>query len=491
MLSEFLQILKDTLFIINIFFAIFIVFSGRKNPAVTWAWLMVSLVIPYFGFIVYLMLGFDGRKHRVFYYKNKKDDKVYKSYLNMDINSIEFLNRQMEIIKSRNILNINGAEHLNDMIYLNFISGHGAYSTNNNINVYHDGKSKFDSLLKDIKNAKHFIHMQYYIVRNDELSKKIIQALAIKARQGVEVCFLIDGMGCVTTSKRLFKPLIESGGKFAIFLPPHFIRLNFRNHRKLAIIDGSIGYIGGLNIGKEYLGESKRFGYWRDAHIKIEGEAVRQLEVRFIMDWNFTSRNHNICLDTKYFPQITNKKHNIPIQIVSSGPDTKWHSIHHAYTKMISEADKSIYIQTPYFVPDDSILEAIRIAALSGIDVKIIIPANPDHPFVYWAGISYLGELLNVGVKCYQYEKGFVHSKLIIVDGLVSSIGTANMDVRSFKLNFEINAFIYDEKISKKLEKQFIADLSDCSQIDLNFYMKRSNFTKVREAVSRLLSPML
>jgi cardiolipin synthase len=345
-------------------------------------------------------------------------------------------------------------------------------------------------MLSDIKRAKTFIHIQYYIVRNDETGRRLMSALTEKAKQGVEVCFFVDGMGCILTPRRFFSPLIKAGGFYAEFFPPHFVRINFRNHRKICVIDGTTGYIGGLNIGNEYLGITKRFGYWRDTHLRLKGEAVKQLELRFTMDWNFCSRD-KIALTSRYFPKIQVPSKGVSMQIVSSGPDTAQHNILYAYVKMISEADKSVFIQSPYFVPDDSIFEALRIAALSGIDVRIMIPAYPDHPFVYWASLSYLGELLNVGVKCYKYEKGFVHSKIIMIDSLVSSVGTANMDVRSFKLNFECNAFIYDKKITAALEEQYERDILECSRIEYDWYVKRSQWTKVRESVSRLLSPLL
>lgn len=492
-MSEVLTMLYDVLYIVNILFAVVIVFSERKNPAVTWAWLMVALIVPYFGFIIYLCLGFDGRKHRVFLQKSKEDDLLYQAYLNMDINSLGFLNRQIDVIKRKNILNIAGAEHFDDMVYLNFVSGHGAYSDNNELTVFHEGESKFDALIRDIENAKVFIHLQYYIVRYDGLSRRLVAALAKKAAEGVEVKFFIDGMGCAGTPKRLFKPLTDAGGRLAVFLPPYFVRLNFRNHRKLAVIDGKIGYIGGLNIGDEYLGKAKRFGYWRDCHIRVDGECAHQMELRFMMDWNFAVKDNagKIPLDSRYFPATPPKRAPVGMQVVSSGPDTRWPSIQYGYSKMIGEANKSVYIQTPYFVPDDSVLEAIRVAALSGIDVRIIIPAKPDHMFVYWAGLSYLGELLNAGVKCYKYEKGFLHSKLIVVDSLISSVGTANMDVRSFKLNFEVNAFIYDQGAAAEVEAHFLLDLEDCTEIDAEWYNRRSAWTKIKESISRLLSPVL
>lgn len=490
MLADILSLLFQITFFVNIIFAAIIVFLERKNPAVTWAWLMVVLIFPYIGFIVYLILGMEPKKHKTFFEKSQEDEIILKNYALLDINKDTLIKKQRSLMNKKNVMDITGTAHLNDLVYLNLMSGNALYTCNNSIDIFHEGNSKFEAMLKDIKNAKSFIHLQYYIVRNSDISKRLIEALSEKALEGVEVKLLIDGMGSLATPKKLYEPLIEAGGKLGIFLPPYFVRINYRNHRKICVIDGLYGYVGGLNIGDEYLGKSKRFGNWRDCHIRIEGDGVHSLETRFIMDWNYYAPHAKVEVKSIYFPSVKRPK-DVSMQIVSSGPDTKWPAIHDSFIKMISEANKSIYIQTPYFVPDDTILESLRIAALSGIDIRIMIPAHPDHPFVYWAALSYLGELLDAGVKCYQYENGFVHSKLVMIDSLIASVGTANLDIRSFKLNFEITAFIYDSDKTKALEKQFLEDMNHCTQIDSEYYKNRSTMTKIKEAVSRLLSPLL
>ncbi|MDR2939302.1 MAG: cardiolipin synthase, partial [Clostridiales bacterium] len=432
MLSGFLEML----YIVNILFSVLIIFYERKNSSETLAWILVLFFIPYFGFFLYLAIGFDGRKHLVFSDKNKSDEWLFNEYLKLSFYSNDESSSENQIsrLSMRNILNIPGTEKLNDLIYLNYISGDGILTTNNEIDVYFDGNKKFEQLLGDIASANEFIHMEYYILRNDGLGRQIISALALAAARGVEVKLIIDGMGCNFTPKRIFKPLIKAGGKLGIFLPPFLARINYRDHRKLCVIDGKKGYIGGFNIGDEYLGKVKRFGNWKDTHIRIKGSAVSQLELRFIMDWNFCS-DDKLTLSIRYFKQHAPLKTGMKMQIISSGPDTTWANIKYSYFKMINEAEKSIYIETPYFVPDESILEALRIQSLAGIDVRIIIPGNPDHFFVYGASLSYLGQLLGAGVKCYQYKNGFIHSKLLMVDGLITSVGTANMDIRSFELN--------------------------------------------------------
>ena len=476
---------------LNIIFAVIIVFYERRNAAVTWAWLMVVALIPFGGFIIYLALGREGRKHRVFAEKSRNDEALLIRYLDMEEHVDTFWRQQTQYVTQENIMQMQGAEHMNDMVYLNFYAG-GAFSSNNQLTLYHNGKSAFDALLEDIDAAKDFIYIQYYIFRNDSTGKRLVDALAKKAAQGVEVRLLIDGMGNVFNPFSLYRPLVEAGGHLGVFLPPHFIRINFRNHRKIAVMDGSVGHIGGMNIGDEYLGLSKRFGYWRDTHLRMTGDGVHHLTLRFMMDWNFCAPRKTMELSSRYFPKSPYASGSgVRMQVVCSGPDTRYPNILYGYNKMMTEANKSIYIQTPYFVPDESMFVALRMAALAGLDVRIMIPANPDHPFVYWAALSYLGDLLESGVRCYEYENGFLHNKVIMIDSKVCSVGTANMDVRSFKLNFESNAFIYDEETTMELEEAFMGDVVFCRQLTLEQYTNRSKMTKMKESLSRLLSPLL
>ncbi len=486
MFQEALALLLQILMLLNMLFAIVVVFYERRNPSTTWAWLMVLFFVPWFGFIFYLLFGRDSKKQRIFAKKAKEDMKLYESFGQSYQDELAL---QKELLTEKKNLLTNEMPLGENLISLNLLNAQSFLSGKNKVKLFHEGNAKFESLLNDIQNAKSFIHIQYYIIRNDELGKRVIDALTEKAKEGVEVRLLFDGMGCNEIKKRFYREFVRAGGLVGIFFPPLAIRLNYRNHRKLCIIDGQIAYIGGFNIGNEYIGKSKRFGFWRDTHMKVEGNAVKQLEIRFIMDWNFVSKE-KIAVEYKYFPE-TKLMDYVQMQIISSGPDTNMPNIQFAYFKMINSAEKSIYIATPYFIPDGGILESLRIAALSGIDVRIIIPAKPDHPFVYGANISYLGELLKVGVKCYTYEKGFVHSKIMMIDGKTCSVGTANMDVRSFFLNFEVNAIIYNEDVTAELEREFLNDLAECTQIDANWYAKRPKFLKLKESISRLISPLL
>ncbi|HPW11359.1 MAG TPA: cardiolipin synthase, partial [Methanoregulaceae archaeon] len=319
----------------------------------------------------------------------------------------------------------------------------------------------------------------------DPLSRDLISALTVKAQEGVEVRLLADSLGMKVKKKELEK-FLQAGGKYAAFFP-RLYTLNYRNHRKIAVIDGTSGFIGGYNIGEEYLGKGP-LGYWRDTAIRIDGTGVNGLQLRFFMDWNYAS-DEKISFDPVYFPEKTGHG-TCPLQIVSSGPDARWNQIKDGYVKLIQSAMESVYIQTPYFIPDESISDALRIAAHSGVDVRIMIPCKPDHPFVYWSTLSFIGDLLDSGVRAYTYDNGFIHAKTIVVDGIAASVGSANFDVRSFRLNFEANAFFYDPEYGGQMMKAFLDDLPKCTEITLEGYKNRSRWIKVKESVSRLFSPL-
>lgn len=471
----------------NVILASLVVFFERRNPASTWAWLLVLFFVPILGFVVYMVFGRNSKREKMFREKERYDQGVYYNYLFHNVRSIEKIQEQKSIIAQRGRLV--EAEYLTDLAYLHLNSGNWM-TFNNKVEYFNNGKDKFEALVQDIRRAKKFIHLEYYIWRGDRLGTRLVEELTKKAAEGVEVRLLYDGMGNIRLPKYFFDKLHAAGGYTAAFLPRFMVRLNYRNHRKLCIIDGEVGYIGGFNVGDEYLGIVKRYGSWRDSHLRFRGDALDQMQMRFIMDWNFTAKKGKIQLAERYFPERSQFE-GVRTQIVSSGPDTQWKNVRNGYYKMINEAEDHIYLTTPYFVPDDGILEGLRVAALSGLDVRIIIPGNPDHFFVYWASMSYLGELLEAGVRCYQYEKGFIHAKSLFIDGQVASVGTANMDIRSFDLNFEVNAFMFDEKITEELEADFLRDLGNCIEITKEWYHRRKWWFKVKEAIARLVSPML
>lgn len=469
---------------INILFALTVIFLERKKPSSTWAWLLVLFFLPFVGFFLYLLLGRQLRRKHLFRWDGRKDIGI-EQLISYQIEAIE--NNELEL----------RAEHIksyNHLIYMNLKTNNAVLTQDNDVKIFDDGSDKFEALINDILHAKNHIHIQYYIFKLDNLGQRIVNALIKKAKQGVKVRVLFDEMGSRGVRKRHFKELIEAGGEVEVFFPSIFPlinpRLNFRNHRKISIIDGRIGYIGGFNVGDEYLSLSDRFGYWRDTHLRIEGSAVHPLQTRFILDWNQASAKNDICYAERYFPIIP-QKGTAALQIISSGPDTEWEVIKNNYLHLISNAKKYVYIQSPYFIPDESFFDAIRIAALSGLDVRIMIPNKPDHMFVYWATYSYVGPLVEAGAKVYHYEKGFIHAKMIVVDDEIASVGTANIDVRSFSLNFEVNALLYDRLLAHRLAEIFESDILDCSELTFELYKNRSSYIKFKESISRLLSPIL
>ncbi len=469
--------------ILNILFAIGVVFVERRNIGSTWAWLVILFFLPGVGFIIYLFFGQNLSKRKKYKVKGRQlkqiAEMIESQKYDIQHNLLEYKN--IEISKYQ------------DLIYMNLISDHAYLSQENEVEVFTVGDNKFDSLIRDIEQAKHHIHLMYYIIRNDRLGNMLLNLLTKKALEGVQVRFLYDDIGNVRLNRQFFKPLINAGGHAVAFFPSRIpymnFRLNFRNHRKLAIIDGKCGYIGGFNIGDEYLGEDPHYGFWRDTHIKIKGDSVFQMQALFLLDWYLVS-NKEIPYDPKYFP-MNSIKGNVAIQIVSSGPNDNTVQIRNALIKMINSAKHNIYMQTPYFIPDESLLDALRIAALSGVDVRVMIPGNPDKRLMYWASFSYLGELLNVGVKIHLYKKGFLHAKTIVIDGMICSVGTTNIDIRSFKLNFEVNAFVYNSHIATMLKDIFEEDIEDSEELTLELYNHRSMLQRFVESLTRLFSPVL
>lgn len=472
------------LFVWNMLFAIVIIFFQRREPKSVWAWLLLLFFIPILGFPLYLLLGTDMRKRKMFKIKEVED------------HLSEAIRQQEHQLKTKELEeldpNISG---FTDLIMYNLEASGAVLTDDNDIDYFIDGNEKFEALIRDLKEAEHFIHIQYYIIKNDVLMNRIRDVLVEKAAQGVEVRVLFDGMGCRSVKNNYWKKLNEQGIMTAEFFPALFgrfnLRINYRNHRKIVVIDNKIGYVGGFNIGKEYIDLDEKFGHWRDTHLRITGSAVQGLQLRLILDWNYAARE-NLFAQTKFFDRVApGVRDHCEVQIISSGPDTTTRQIRDNYLRLISKAVKSIYIQTPYFIPDESVFDALMIAVRSGIEVNIMIPCKPDHPFVYWATYSYIGDLVMAGAKCYTYSNGFLHSKGMIVDTKVLCYGTANMDIRSFALNFEVNAVIYNEKKAYEMEQIFLADLKVCQQVTKDVYAGRSLIIRLKEQVCRLLSPLL
>jgi len=481
-ITEFSSHIVTALYLVNILFAFTVIFLERKNPTSTLVWILVLFLLPAVGAVFYILLS-----------QNLTRKKMFQLGADEHRNYALLLSKEIEDLRTGKLtFNDPRMEKYKDLIHLHQVQSRALFSQDNTVQVFTDGTEKFKELFKCIINAKDHVHILYFIVKRDSLGKQLIKILAEKAQEGVEVRLLIDALGNQLHANDL-QPLIEAGGKVAIFFPSILsyinLRLNYRNHRKLAIIDGKVGFLGGFNVGNEYIGLKKKMGYWRDTHLRIRGTAVHDMQTRFLLDWR-AACGEEILNSPKYYPE-PDCIGTSGIQIVSCGPDSPQEEIKQGYIKMINSAKHCIYIQTPYFIPDESIQEALKIAALSGVDVRIMIPNKPDHIFVYWATYSFIGDLLLAGVRAYTYNKGFLHSKCIVVDENISSVGTANFDIRSFKLNFEVNAFIYDVEVAKKLHRAYENDLEFCSELTLEKYQNRSNFIKFKESISRLLTPVL
>jgi len=470
--------------LLNFILALTVIFMERRSASTTWAWLMVLFFIPLFGFILYLVLGQKLRKRKL--------SKLLGASHRIIEDTIE---RQRLIIQEGGLVYSDPAiAKYQDMIYMNLQTDYALFTTDNAVDIYTNGNKKFDKLLQDIEAAVSHIHLEYYIVRDDELGRRLVHALTAKAKQGVQIRFLYDHIGSSNLTRRFFRGLRAAGGRATAFFPSRIpyvnLKINYRNHRKLVIIDGKIGYIGGFNIGDEYLGLNKHFGNWRDTHLRVRGSAVLQMQAQFLMDWNLAN-SEKVELGEDFFPQFESSFGNIGMQVVASGPDSEYQNIKDAYIKMIYSAKDIICMQTPYFIPDESLMTALKIASASGVDVRIMLPKKRDHFFVYWATHSYLEELLANGVKCYLYEDGFLHAKTLIIDRKIASVGTANLDIRSFKLNFEMNAFIYDTKTTEELYSLFEEDMQHSLLLTKELYNSRPLLNRLKESISRLLSPIL
>lgn len=479
---------------LNLLLSIAIVFFERRNPKSVWAWLLLLYFIPVLGFILYLLLGRNMHNRKMFRIKEVEDQLG------------QAIRRQEQQLRAASMGNIESAiSDYKDLIMYNLETSEAVLTDDNGVRIFVDGPGKFKALMEDLQGAKHYIHIQYYIIRNDVLFGEIRKVLVQKASEGVEVRVLFDAMGCRRVRHSYWKKLAEEGIRVAEFFPAFFgrlqLRMNYRNHRKIVVIDNRVAYVGGFNIGKEYVDLEEKFGHWRDTHLRITGSAVGALGLRFAMDWNYASGENllespgvwNAALghipETPDIP-VEDSGH-CDIQIISSGPDNTTKQIRDNYLQLIHKAKETIYIQTPYFIPDEEILTALKIAVRSGVRVHIMIPCKPDHMFVYWATYSYVGELVMEGAYCYTYDNGFLHSKGIIVDSRVFCYGTANMDIRSFGLNFEVNAVVYDAHKAREMEGYFRQDLEYCTLITRDLYAARGLVIRLKEQICRLLSPLL
>lgn len=461
-----------------------IIISQNRNPSKTIAYLLLFFVLPYVGIIIYFILGENYRKNKLYKRKYLLDNERVKRYESKMMRlSHEILRKEIEAITN------------NEQIIRLLLNGAQLPLTvENDVTVLEDGEETFEVIFEALRQAKHHIHLEYYIIEKGVVANKLKDILIEKAREGVRVRMIYDDFG--TYLPRSFTKELKAAGVklfpfYKIIFPVLSNRHNYRDHRKIVIVDGSIGFTGGINICDSYdnrLREKNRY-YWRDIHLKICGDAVKQLQYLFFLNWNFCS-DEELPVTDLYFPPHT-KEGNQMMQIAYSGPDSNRASIMLSYFAAICNAQNYVYITTPYFIPNDSIMNALKKAALSKVDVRLLVPNISDSVVVNYAAHSYYEELLDCGVKIYLYNKGFIHSKTMVVDDGLSMVGSANMDIRSFDLNFELNAIIYDKKVHDQLRDVFLKDIEDSIEIFYQNWKKRGRIKKFGESVARLFSSIL
>ncbi|MEZ4782216.1 MAG: cardiolipin synthase [Flavobacteriaceae bacterium] len=483
-----MEFIKDNFWTIIIFLnyaiaisAALVIIQKNRNPNKTYSYILMLAVFPFLGLLVYYFFGQEYRKTKIFNRKNIRNRSVIKEIQQELELEPDILQKIDEMLDEKNKLI--KLLHNNEKTKL---------TIHNEVDILINGEEKFKYLLQDIKDAKHHIHFEYYILKDDIIGSKVISALCEKAIEGVKVRLSFDDVGS-KISRKVKKKMKESGIEFYPFMPVLFSqftgKMNYRNHRKIVVIDGEIGYVGGMNISDNYVNYETDERFWRDTHLRIKGEAVKSLQILFLTTWQFVSNNNlkitkSLFSDTKY----DNK---LGVQIASSGPDSDWANIMEAMFTAIANAEDYVYITTPYFIPNDEIITAIQIASRCDIDVRIIIPKNSDSWTAQYATNSYIEKLLEANVKVYRYNKGFIHAKTMVVDDVFTSVGTANMDYRSFNINFEVNALVYDKTICESLKKQFMIDIKDSELVEYDAWITRSRFVKVKESFCRLWAPLL
>lgn len=453
----------------------------KRSPFKTIAWILVLILIPIFGLVFYLFFGQEYRKQKLFSRRGVKSLSKIRKLSIKQLREIDQPNQKLDqaVLEKKNTIRLllNNSDSL--------------LTTGNKCKILNNGKETFEAIFEAIKGAKHHIHLEYYIIENDKIGNRIKDALIEKSKEGVEIRILIDDVGSWGLKEKFLRQLRKNGIEIYPFMEVRFPRLtsrvNYRNHRKILIVDGEIGFTGGTNIADRYIEGIPKIGPWRDTHLQIEGDAVATMQVVFAADWYFVI-NENLSGE-QYFPPLTEKT-GTPVQISASGPDSDWENIEQAYFSSILNARNYVYLTTPYLMPPQNIVSALKTAALSGVDVRIIIPEKSDAITPKWCSFSYVEPFLEAGIKIYFYQKGFIHSKTLIIDDIFSTIGTTNLDFRSLQTNFEINAFIYEKKFTRSLLKYFNEDLRNSREIRLGEWTKRKWHFKLRESLAHIISPM-
>ena len=472
MIEWWLQLIIEA----DVIFMLIIFFSEKNTPAKILLWAMIMIFIPIVGFVAYLFIGQTFYAENKFKRKGLRDEKI-DDILSPYNGLVEEESDQDYKRISKAILNTSGM----------------GFSNNNDVRLYTLGEDKFRDLYDDLRNAKRYIHLEYYIIRNDELGNELMDILTQKVKEGVEVKLLTDDVGIGKGPKKAIQAFKRAGGEFSAFNMVIWLafspKKNNRNHRKIGVIDGKVAYCGGFNIGDEYLGKGP-LGFWRDSAVRLSGDSVKAIQVRFQMDWEYATRRP-LCPPERLQDYYGNNGYDTTgdtrVLTVSGGPDVAiFNPVRMEYLELIRNAKKSVYLHSPYFIPDDSLQDALSVAAANGVDVKVIIPDKPDHPFVFWCNIYSAYAVMGNGVKVYMYNRGFVHSKTMVVDGEYCSVGSANFDDRSLVYNFETNAVILSKDIGKQMDEAFMEDLEYCTEYTKEDYENINGYQNLKVAFSRL-----
>ncbi|MCK9629215.1 MAG: cardiolipin synthase [Bacteroidales bacterium] len=463
----------------------------RLDPVKSLSWIVVILFLPYIGLILYLFFGQNYRKAKIYSRKGVRDER-YRRFMS---------NKQRRQFKNNPETVPIELHQFRKLINLNLKGNNSTVGQNSCVELFFSGKEALDSMYDSILDAKQHIHLQSYIIVDDIVGNNFKSLLISKAREGVEVRIIYDDVGCWQMNEGFIEDMINEGIEVLVFAPVKFLTLaskvNYRNHRKILVVDGTVGFLGGVNIADRYY-NGGNFEEWRDTHMKIIGESVSALQSSFLLDRYFII-NKQMKRKKKYFPSIhpstysSSEEIQAPVysQIITSGPDSDWASIMQCYFQAITNAKKKIYIITPYFTPNESLLDALKISALGGLEVSIMIPERSDTVLGHWSTMSYASELLEAGVKVYLFSKGFNHSKVISIDGEFCIIGSANFDNRSLEHNFEITSIIYNRQITEQIDIQFLKDTERCKSLASSKWARRSVKNQIKEAFARLLSPLL
>ncbi|MDR1004484.1 MAG: cardiolipin synthase [Prevotellaceae bacterium] len=463
----------DILYLGIIIGTIIVIVLDNRNPVKTLAWILVLTFIPVAGIVLYIFFGRSSRRERIIGRKtyNRLIKKPMVEYLAQDTT-------QLPAAYSR-------------LITFFYNTNQAFPFDGNRIEVYTDGTSMLQSLLDALERAEKHIHIEFYIFEKDEVGMRVRDVLMQKARQGVEVRVVYDDVGCWKVPSDFFDEMraagIEVHGFLKVRFPLFTSRVNYRNHRKIVVIDGRIGFVGGMNLAERYMAHSPE-AYWRDTHLLVEGKAVHGLQTTFLLDWYLV--DSTLISDSRYFPRLEVYGSSL-MQVVTGDPIGQWKEIMQGMVIAISSARKYVYLQTPYFLPTEQILLAMQSAALAGVDVRLMLPLRADNRLTHFASCSYLSDVLRAGVKVYFYRKGFLHAKMMVSDDALSTVGSTNIDFRSFEHNFEVNAFIYDTSIALKLRDIYLNDQRDCIRISLKEWSKRPIRRKAAESVVRLMAPLL